>query len=84
MKLEGLTQCAGEAIYANDYPHTSEDVWCAWIVATEVNATIAKIDASDALVSENGDPHLTRRYFTRYKWSALPIMSHKSYPYNQS
>lgn len=50
MKLEGFTQCAGEAVYANDYPHTAEDVWCSWVVATEVNATIARIDPSEALV----------------------------------
>lgn len=50
MKLEGYSQCAGESIYSNDYPHTSEDVWCSWVVATEVNATIVKIDASEAMV----------------------------------
>lgn len=50
MKLEGYHQCAGEAIYSNDYPHTDDDVWCSWVVATEVNATIAKIDPSEALV----------------------------------
>lgn len=37
-------------MYANDYPHTGKDVWCSWVVATEVNATIARIDPSEALV----------------------------------
>lgn len=50
MKLEGLSQCSGESVYANDYPHTGKDVWCSWVVATEVNATIARIDPSEALV----------------------------------
>lgn len=50
MKLEGYSQCAGESVYANDYPHTDQDVWCAWVVATEVNATIASIDPSKAMV----------------------------------
>lgn len=53
MKLEALGQCSGESKYSNDYPHTEHDVWCAWVLATEVNATIAKIDASEALVSSS-------------------------------
>lgn len=52
MKLEAYNQVSGESIYANDYPHTANDVWCAWVVATEVNATITKIDASKALVNK--------------------------------
>lgn len=56
MKLEGFNQCSGESVYANDYPHTEQDVWCTWVVATEVNATISKIDPSQALVSIKVQP----------------------------
>lgn len=56
MKLEGFNQCSGESVYANDYPHTAQDVWCTWVVATEVNATISKIDPSQALVSIKVQP----------------------------
>lgn len=50
MKLEGYTQSAGEAVYSNDQPHTPQDVWCTWVIATEVNAKISNIDATEALV----------------------------------
>lgn len=49
MKLEALSQCSGEAMYANDIPPIPKEVFCAFVIATEVNKTIESIDPSKAL-----------------------------------
>lgn len=49
-KYEGMRQCAGEAIYVNDYPDPPHMLYAAFVVAKEVQATILDIDASQALV----------------------------------
>ncbi|XP_037920951.1 indole-3-acetaldehyde oxidase-like [Hermetia illucens] len=43
-KLEALWQCSGEATYSNDIPQMHEEVWAAFVPATRVHATVAKID----------------------------------------
>lgn len=48
-KLEGMIQCSGEATYMNDMLTTSNSVYCAFVGATKVGATIDQIDASEAL-----------------------------------
>ncbi|EDW97428.1 xanthine dehydrogenase [Drosophila yakuba] len=48
-KLEGMIQCSGEATYMNDVLTTSNSVYCAFVGATKVGATIDQIDASEAL-----------------------------------
>ncbi|KAH8236776.1 hypothetical protein KR026_010469 [Drosophila bipectinata] len=48
-KLEGIIQCSGEATYMNDTLTTSNSVYCAFVGATKVGATIDQIDASEAL-----------------------------------
>ncbi|XP_016926117.4 uncharacterized protein AOX4 [Drosophila suzukii] len=48
-KLEGMIQCSGEATYMNDTLTTSNSVYCAFVGATKVGATIDQIDASEAL-----------------------------------
>ncbi|XP_002000301.2 aldehyde oxidase 4 isoform X1 [Drosophila mojavensis] len=47
-KLEGLIQCAGEAIYINDLLTTSNAVHCAFVTAKRVGATIEQIDSAPA------------------------------------
>uniref|UniRef100_A0A1B0GDN7 FAD-binding PCMH-type domain-containing protein n=1 Tax=Glossina morsitans morsitans TaxID=37546 RepID=A0A1B0GDN7_GLOMM len=48
-KLEALIQCSGEATYMNDMLTHDNTVYCAFVTATKVNATIEQIDASEAL-----------------------------------
>ncbi|XP_017144225.2 indole-3-acetaldehyde oxidase [Drosophila miranda] len=48
-KLEGLIQCSGEATYMNDLLTTSNAVYCAFVTAKRVGATIEQIDPSAAL-----------------------------------
>lgn len=50
MKLEALMQTSGEATYQNDTHHRPYDLWCAFVLATEANSTIIRIDATPALV----------------------------------
>ncbi|XP_030572036.1 aldehyde oxidase 4-like [Drosophila novamexicana] len=47
-KLEGLIQCSGEAKYVNDLLTTSNAVYCAFVTAKRVGATIELIDATEA------------------------------------
>ncbi|EDV43516.1 uncharacterized protein Dana_GF16485 [Drosophila ananassae] len=48
-KLEGLIQCSGEASYMNDLLTPSNSVYCAFVTAKRVGATIEQIDPSEAL-----------------------------------
>lgn len=54
LKYEGLIQCAGEAEYINDkFSSTGpadNEVWTAFVPATQVHAKIVRIDATKALV----------------------------------
>ncbi|KAH8358794.1 hypothetical protein KR093_002517 [Drosophila rubida] len=47
-KLEGLVQCSGEAKYMNDLLTTSNAVYCAFVTAKRVGATIEGIDTKAA------------------------------------
>ncbi|XP_051862472.1 uncharacterized protein LOC117575897 [Drosophila albomicans] len=47
-KLEGLIQCSGEAKYMNDLMTTSNAVYCAFVTAKRVGATIEDIDTKAA------------------------------------
>uniref|UniRef100_A0A240PPU5 FAD-binding PCMH-type domain-containing protein n=1 Tax=Anopheles epiroticus TaxID=199890 RepID=A0A240PPU5_9DIPT len=48
-KLEGLAQASGEAKYSNDFPPFPGELYAAFVVATQPNATIGKIDPTEAL-----------------------------------
>ncbi|KAM7360894.1 aldehyde oxidase 1 [Cochliomyia hominivorax] len=48
-KHEGLLQCSGEAVFANDLPPQSHQLWAAFISAKKVGAIVIAIDASKAL-----------------------------------
>ncbi|XP_053662777.1 xanthine dehydrogenase/oxidase-like [Anopheles marshallii] len=48
-KLEGLAQASGEAKYTNDFPPFPGELHAAFVVATQPNTTIGKIDPTDAL-----------------------------------
>lgn len=50
-KYEGLIQCSGESKYANDFPHLPNELWAAFVPATEVHAKVLVINVDDALVS---------------------------------
>lgn len=51
MKLEALLQTSGEAVFQNDiHQRQDDDLWCAFVLATEINASILAIDTSAALV----------------------------------
>ncbi|XP_034664118.1 abscisic-aldehyde oxidase [Drosophila subobscura] len=47
-KVEGMIQCSGEATYMNDVLTPSNTVYCAFVGATKVGATIDAIDAKEA------------------------------------
>lgn len=55
LKYEGLIQCTGEAEYINDmFSNTSnadQELWAAFVPATQVHSKIVRIDATKALVS---------------------------------
>uniref|UniRef100_A0A1Y9HF24 FAD-binding PCMH-type domain-containing protein n=1 Tax=Anopheles funestus TaxID=62324 RepID=A0A1Y9HF24_ANOFN len=48
-KLEGLVQASGEAKYTNDFPPFPGELQAAFVIATQPNTTIGKIDPADAL-----------------------------------
>lgn len=50
-KIEGLAQTSGEAKYTNDIPALPHELHAAYVLATEPQAKILDIDASEALVS---------------------------------
>lgn len=50
-KYEGLIQCSGEIEYVNDLVKQPNELWAAFVPATEVHAKLGKINASEALVS---------------------------------
>lgn len=50
-KYDGLVQTAGEAKYVNDMPSLPNELFAAFILATEVHAPILHIDATEALVN---------------------------------
>lgn len=52
-KLEGLAQTSGEAKYTNDFPPFPGELYAAFVVATQLNSTIGKIDPTEALVWMN-------------------------------
>lgn len=52
LKYEGQIQCSGEAEYVNDlFSNEGEELWAAFVPATQVHAKIVRIDATQALVS---------------------------------
>lgn len=48
-KYEGLIQCSGELQYVNDVK-LQDELWAAFVQATEVHSLVESVDASDALV----------------------------------
>lgn len=48
-KMDALYQTSGEAQYANDIPPFSNEVFCAFVLATVPNGEIESIDPSEAL-----------------------------------
>lgn len=50
-KYEGLIQCSGELEYVNDIAPMKNELWAAFIQATEVHATVESVDVSDAMVT---------------------------------
>lgn len=49
-KYEGLLQAAGELEYVNDLPRQPDELWAAYVTATEVHYLLGDIDPSAALV----------------------------------
>ncbi|KAJ6642124.1 Indole-3-acetaldehyde oxidase [Pseudolycoriella hygida] len=47
-KYEGLVQCSGELEYINDFPPMKNELWAAFVQATEVHTTVESVDLSDA------------------------------------
>lgn len=52
-KIEGLAQSAGEAEYIADIPTRPNDLHAAFVLATEIQSRITKIDATEALVGDS-------------------------------
>lgn len=61
-KYEGLIQCSGELQYINDMAPMKNELWAAFVQATEVHETVESIDVSDAMVM------LYHYYFIFYKF----------------
>ncbi|EAT42288.1 AAEL006163-PA [Aedes aegypti] len=51
-KVEGLSQCAGEAEYINDIPPFPNELFAAFVVATVPRSKVAEINPSEALKTE--------------------------------
>ncbi|XP_021694254.1 xanthine dehydrogenase 1 [Aedes aegypti] len=51
-KVEGLSQCAGEAEYINDIPPFPNELFAAFVVATVPRSKVAEINPSEALKME--------------------------------
>ncbi|XP_024217422.1 uncharacterized protein [Halyomorpha halys] len=51
-KLEAVLQCSGEALYVNDIPELSNQMYGALVLATQANSTIKRIDPSPALAMD--------------------------------
>lgn len=50
-KYEGLIQCSGELKYINDINPITNELWAAFVQATDVHSFVDSIDACEALVS---------------------------------
>lgn len=50
-KYEGLIQCSGELQYVNDAKPMNDELWAAFVQATEIHSFVESINATDALVS---------------------------------
>ncbi|XP_037034826.1 xanthine dehydrogenase-like [Bradysia coprophila] len=48
-KYEGLIQCSGELEYINDLLPLKNELWAAFVQATEIHSTVESIDVSDAM-----------------------------------
>lgn len=81
LKYEGLIQCAGEAEYVNDMfsnaSNADEELWAAFVPATQVHSKIVQIDATAALVSINLK---TKSEFSRliFRFFAIVLLCRKS------
>lgn len=51
-KYEGLIQTSGELEYVNDVAPMRNEVWAAYVQATEIHATVESVDVTDAMVRE--------------------------------
>lgn len=49
-KYEGLIQCSGELKYVNDVNPITNELWAAFVQATEVHSLVETIDPTEALV----------------------------------
>lgn len=51
IKLDALMQTSGEALYQNDIRYRDDDdLWCAFVLATQIDARILQIDTTQAMV----------------------------------
>jgi xanthine dehydrogenase/oxidase len=49
-KIEGKSQCTGEAQYVNDIPHQKGELFAAFVNSSVANCDLDVVDASEALV----------------------------------
>lgn len=49
-KIEGKSQCTGEAQYVNDIPHQKGELFAAFVNSTIANCDLDVVDPSEALV----------------------------------
>lgn len=55
LKREGMIQCSGEAVYSDDIPTISNEVFAAFVLSTISTGEIEHIECTKALVSTNRD-----------------------------
>jgi len=50
-KIEGQSQCSGEAEYVSDIAPFKGEVHAAFVISTQANCELDKVDPSEALVN---------------------------------
>ena len=50
-KIEGKSQCTGEAQYVNDIPVQKDELFAAFVLTTVANCDLGVVDVSAAMVS---------------------------------
>ena len=59
--INAYKQATGEAIYCDDMPHLSSELYLAFVLSTKAHANIVKIDPSQALALEGVEAFISAK-----------------------